>query len=111
MSDSELHELRERVDCRTVLERAGWTMDAQESTRRAVKYRNGPAQIVIVTHEGRGWFDPLGDGRGDVLDLAQHVWGGNLGQTRKTLRLLAGIPPNLLPAYRTRREAPPPSTP
>lgn len=105
MSDSELHELRERVDCRTVLERAGWTMDAQESTRRAAKYRNGPAQIVIVTQEGRGWFDPLGDGRGDVLALAQHVWGGNLGQTRKTLRPLAGIPPVLLPAPRARREA------
>lgn len=107
MPDGEFYELRERVDCRTVLERAGWSLDAQESTRRTAKYRNGPAQIVIVTHEGRGWFDPLGDGRGDVLALAQRLWGGNLGQVRKALRPLAGIAPALLPIRRSRAAAAP----
>ena len=53
---------------------------------------------MIVTHEGRGWFDPLNDARGDVIALAQHVWGGNLGQARQALRRLAGIAPQLAPA-------------
>lgn len=107
MHDRELDELRDRVDCRTVLERAGWTLDMQGSTQHAPKYRNGPSQIVIVTHEGRGWFDPLNDARGDVLALAQHVWGGNFGQARKALRPLAGIAPALAPVERDRKPAAP----
>ena len=97
LARDELDELRARVDCRTVLEAGGWELDAKESTRGAVKYRNGAARIVIVTHEGKGWFDPLADRRGDALALAQYVWGGNLGHARKALRPLAGIAPKLVP--------------
>jgi len=97
LAQNELDELRARVDCRTVLEAGGWELDAKESTRRAVKYRNGAGRIVIVTHEGKGWFDPLNDRRGDALALAQYVWGGNLGHARKALRPLAGIAPRLVP--------------
>ena len=105
--DTELAELRARVDCRVVLERAGWTMDRRESTRRATKYRHGAGQIVIVTHEGRGWFDPLAEAaRGDVIALAQRLWGGTLGHARKALRPLAGIVPVLPPE--TPRAARPP---
>ena len=93
MRDDELTELRARVDCRAVLERAGWTLDERESTRGAAKYRQGAGRIVIVTHEGRGWFDPVNGGKGDVLALAQLVWGGTLGHARKSLRPLAGIAP------------------
>jgi len=96
--DDEIGELRARVDCRTVLERAGWEFDKAESTRRAAKYRAGAGRIVIVTHEGRGWFDPLNEKRGDVLARAQHVWGGNLGHARQRLRPLAGIAPSLRPS-------------
>jgi len=96
----ELVELRTRVDCRAVLEAASWELDARESTRHAAKYRHGAGRIVIVTHEGRGWFDPLNDRRGDVLALAQHIWGGSLGHARKALRPLAGITPKLLPMRR-----------
>lgn len=99
--DDEIGALRAGVDCRTVLERAGWQFDKAESTRRAVKYRLGAGRIVIVTHEGRGWFDPLGSARGDVLALAQHVWGGTLGHARQRLRPLAGIAPSLRPAENT----------
>lgn len=94
--DDELTELRARVDCRTVLEQAGWELDGRESSRRAAKYRNGAGRIVIVTHEGKGWFDPLSDGRGDVIALARHVWGLTLGHARKALRPLAGIAPRLV---------------
>ncbi len=97
---AELEDLRARVDCRLVLERAGWELDARESTRGAAKYRAGAGRIVIVTHEGRGWFDPLNDKRGDVLALAQHVWGGTLGHARKALRPLAGLSPTLSPMHR-----------
>lgn len=65
--------------------------------RRAAKYRQGTGRIVIVTHEGRGWFAPLEDRRGDVIALAQHVWGGSLGHARKALRPLAGVAPQLSP--------------
>jgi hypothetical protein len=76
-------------------------MDRQESTRRAVKYRHGAGQIVIVTHEGKGWFDPLAEAaRGDVIALAQRLWGGTLGHARKALRPLAGIVPLLTPETR-----------
>lgn len=101
--DAELIELRERVDCRTVLERAGWVLDEAESTRRAAKYRRGAGEIIIVTHDGKGWFDPLAErARGDVVALAQRLWGGNLGHARKALRPLAGIVPLLLPTSRLR---------
>ena len=93
MPDAELQELRAQVDCRAVLEHAGWTLDGPESTRNAMKYRGGPAQIVIVTHDGRGWFDPLNNAKGDVIALAQRVRGRSLGHARKALRPLVGIAP------------------
>lgn len=67
-----LEDLRKRVPCGAVLEVAGFTIDLKESTRRAVKYRRN-AEIVIVIHEGRGWFDPLSDAKGDVFGLAKHL--------------------------------------
>ncbi|WP_454888841.1 DUF3991 domain-containing protein [Sphingobium indicum] len=90
------------MDCRAVLERAGWSFDAPESTSNAAKFRNG-SNIVIVTHDGRGWFDPLNDARGDVIALAQHVWGGSIGHARKALRPMAGIAPTLTPSFRERK--------
>ena len=98
MTDPELMELRACVDCRTVLEHAGWQLDRQGSTRRAAKYRDGPGRIIIVTHEGRGWFDPLADSaKGDVIALAKYIWSCNLGHARGRLRPLAGIAPSFLP--------------
>lgn len=96
--DAELTELRERVDCRAVLERAGWQLDRRESSRRSTKYRRNEGEIIVVTHDGKGWFDPLADAaRGDVIALAQRLWGGTLGHARKALRPLAGVIPALLP--------------
>jgi len=74
MEQRELEELKERVMCAAVLEKAGFAVDLKESTRRAVKYRRG-SNIIIVIHEGRGWFDPLSDGKGDVFSLMQHLDG------------------------------------
>ncbi len=74
MKREEIEALRARVSCEVLLERRGWEIDAKESTRRAIKYRRG-SSIVIVTHGGRGWFDPLGDDRGDVFGLAMFLDG------------------------------------
>jgi len=68
MKREELEALRANVSCEAVLEQAGYEIDLKESTRRAVKYRHG-GSIIIVTHDGRGWFDPLSDEKGDVFGL------------------------------------------
>lgn len=72
MQRNEVEELRDRVGCAAVLERAGFAIDRRESTRRAVKYRRGD-DIVIVIHDGKGWFDPLSDDKGDVYALVAHL--------------------------------------
>jgi hypothetical protein len=72
MKREELEALRAKVSCEAVLEQAGYELDVRESTRRAVKYRRG-GDIVIVTHDGRGWFDPFSDEKSDVFGLAMFL--------------------------------------
>ena len=74
MEKADLEELREKVACGAVLETAGFAVDRQESTRRAIKYRRG-GDIIIVIHDGKGWFDPLSDAKGDVFRLVEHLDG------------------------------------
>ena len=72
MDKREIEGLREKVGCAALLEKAGWKVDVKESTRRAIKYRRD-SDIVIVIHQGRGWFDPLSPAKGDVFSLAEHL--------------------------------------
>ena len=72
MDKREIEELREKVGCAALLEKEGWKVDIKESTRRAIKYRRD-SKIVIVIHDGRGWFDPLSTAKGDVFSLAEHL--------------------------------------
>ncbi|OYX08056.1 MAG: hypothetical protein B7Z15_15420, partial [Rhizobiales bacterium 32-66-8] len=72
MEKADIEELRARVPCAVVLDQAGFAIDLKESTRRAVKYRRGD-DIVIVIHDGKGWFDPLSDAKGDVFLLVDHL--------------------------------------
>jgi len=74
MERKDIEELKERVPCAAVLEQAGFAVDLKESTRKAVKYRRG-GEIIIVIHEGRGWFDALSDAKGDVCALVEHLDG------------------------------------
>ncbi|WP_127524544.1 DUF3991 and toprim domain-containing protein [Mesorhizobium sp. Z1-4] len=74
MEKADLEELRGKVACGAVLETAGFAVDPKESTRRAVKYRRGD-EIIIVIHNGQGWFDPLSDAKGDVFRLVEHLDG------------------------------------
>ncbi|KSV66807.1 hypothetical protein N182_34885 [Sinorhizobium sp. GL2] len=72
MKREEIERLRETIVCQAVLETSGFALDLKESTRRAMKYRRG-GEIIIVTHSGRGWFDPLSDEKGDVFGLMTYL--------------------------------------
>ena len=94
--DAELETLRAEVSCAVLLEQHAppWLLDKRESTRNCLKYRRGEGEIILVTHHGRGWWDPGSTAKGDVFSLVQHLQPGlNLGQVRKLLRPLAGLQP------------------
>lgn len=90
MEKKDIKELRSKVACAAVLENDGWKIDLKESTRRALKYRSG-ADIIIVIHEGRGWFDPLSPAKGDVFDLAKHLGAGGFPEACDRVAALVGF--------------------
>lgn len=90
MTREEIEDLRQKVGCEAVLETSGFTLDRKESTRRAIKFRRG-AEIIIVTHEGRGWFDPLGDSKGDVFSLVSHLDGVAFSEGLERIAALVGF--------------------
>ncbi len=111
--DEDIQRLKDRVDCGMVLEHLapGWRLDARESTRRARKYRRGPGEVLIVSHEGRGWWDPTSERKGDIFTLARALDPGlDFGGARRLLRDIAGIAP-MLPGPRRGGDQPPPVPP
>ncbi len=72
MDRETIEKVRNRVSCTAVLVGAGFVLDSRESSRRALKFRRG-GEIVIVTHGGAGWFDPLSEEKGDVFALASRL--------------------------------------
>ena len=104
--DAEIERLKAEVNCAALLERLPpvWRLDRAESTRRSLKYRRGTGKILIVNHDGRGWWDPLSDRKGDIFTLVQHLDPGlNFGEARRMLREFAGIAPTFPEALRARR--------
>ncbi|MER8953282.1 DUF3991 and toprim domain-containing protein [Mesorhizobium sp. M0833] len=93
MEKAELEELKEKVPCGAVLEHCGFALDLKESTRRAMKYRRGDA-IIIVIHDGKGWFDPLSDAKGDVYSLVQHLDGCDFLEAFVQVASLVGFVPS-----------------
>ena len=96
MSDPEIEDLRDKVHCAVVLERTPppWKLDRKESTKLSLKYRRGKGEILIVSHGGKGWWDPTSDAKGDVFSLVQRLEPGiNFGHVRKRLREFAGLSP------------------
>ena len=89
--------LKAEVHCGTVLERLSppWRLDRRESTRSALKYRRDRGEIIIVNHDGHGWWDPCDpDAKGDVLNLVQRLTpGAGFKEALQHLRELAGIFP------------------
>lgn len=76
-----------------VLEAAGFALDLKESTRKAMKYRRD-SEILIVIHDGKGWFDPLGDGKGDVFSLVEHLRGVRFVEAMHEVASLVGFVPS-----------------
>ena len=104
--DAEIESLKAAVSCAVLLERLPpvWQLDRAESTRRSLKYRRGKGEIVIINHEGRGWWDPLSDRKGDIFTLIRHLDPGlNFGAARRMLRGFMGIAPAFPEALRARR--------
>ena len=104
IADAELDLFRQTVNCAAVLERmAGWRLDVRGSTRRALKYRRGAGEIIIVNHDGRGWWDATSSAKGDVFDLVQHLDSSlHFGQVRRILRGFVGVAPTYKPVVRQR---------
>jgi len=92
MEKRNIEELRERVPCAAVLEKAGFAIDLKESTRKAVKYRRGD-DIIIVIHDGKGWFDALSDAKGDVFSLVEHLDDIGFTEVLRQVSYLVGFVP------------------
>ena len=92
MEKADIEELRGRVGCAAVLETGGFAIDLKESTRKAVKYRRDD-DIIIVIHDGKGWFDPLSDAKGDVYSLVQHLDGCDFLEAFVQVASLVGFEP------------------
>ena len=109
-TDREVDELKS-VSCAVLLERQAspYTLDKSESTRDCLKYRRGKGEIILVTHGGRGWWDPgSATAKGDIFNLVQHLEPGlNFGQARKLLRDFVGIAPSFPPHLKARDRSKP----
>jgi len=106
--EEEIQQLRAGVSCAVVLERRGWQLDKRDSTRRCWKYRRGAGEVLIVNHEGRGWWDPTGDRKGDVFALMQFLEPRiRFGRVRQALRDLSGITPSFPVAPAPKRDKAP----
>lgn len=103
MEKADLEELRRKVACGAVLETAGFAVDQKESTRRAIKYRRGN-DIIIVIHDGQGWFDPLSDAKGDVFRLVEHLDGLPFAAALYVVADLVGFVPTAPAWQRQSRE-------
>ena len=104
--DTELDLFRAQVNCAAVLENVGqpWRLDKHGSTKRAMKYRRAKGEILIVTHDGRGWWDPNSEAKGDIFTLVQYLDPSlNFGHVRQVLRKFVGITPRYEPADRARK--------
>jgi hypothetical protein len=102
-TDAEVHRLRASTHCGAILEKLGdgWRLDRHESSRNALKYRRGPGEILIISHGGRGWWDPQSDAKGDAFALLQRLQPAlNFGMLRRELRRLAGVEPTCPPFER-----------
>jgi len=93
MEKADIEELRSRVGCAAVLETGGYSVDLKESTPKAIKYRSGD-QIIIVIHDGKGWFDPLSDAKGDVYSLVRHLDGCDFLEAFVQVASLVGFEPS-----------------
>ena len=104
--DADIERLKASVSCAVLLERLPppWRLDRGQSTRHSLKYRRGEDEILIVNHDGRGWWDPLSEAKGDIFTLVQHLSSGlSFGEACCVLRAFVGIVPTFPEVVRPRR--------
>jgi hypothetical protein len=104
--DAEIESLKASVSCAALLERLPpvWRLDRVESSRRSLKYRRGEGEIVIVNHDGRGWWDPLSEAKGDIFTLVRRLDPSlSFREARRVLRDFVGVAPEFPEAVRARR--------
>ncbi|WP_338333711.1 DUF3991 and TOPRIM domain-containing protein [Acetobacter sp. LMG 32666] len=71
LSDGDRQKIRNGVSCGLLLERNGYLLVKDKSTRKCLKYRKDQ-DIIIVNHGDRGWYGVYGIAdqcKGDVFDL------------------------------------------
>ena len=108
--EAELEQFRSAVDCAALLENWSppWRLDQRGSTRRALKYRRAEGEILIVNHDGRGWWDPQSGAKGDIFSLVQYLEPNlKFAQVCERLRRLVGVVPRFTERSYTRRKAQP----
>jgi hypothetical protein len=104
--DKEIEQLKAGVSCAVLLEQLApvWLLDRAESTRRSLKYRRDAGEILIVNHDGHGWWDPLSERKGDIFSLVRYLDPGlSFVGACRLLRDFVGIAPAFPEAVRTRR--------
>jgi hypothetical protein len=112
--DPEIEQLKAGVNCAALLERmgGGYKLDERESSRNNLKYRRGAGEIIIINHDGKGWWDPGSNAKGDVFTLAQHLDPSlNFGRVRGVLRQMLGVAPSFPAAERPEKEKKPSQPP
>lgn len=107
MARYDIDQLKTAVICPALLENDGWKVDLRESTPKAIKYRRSEGEIIIVVHNGRGWFDPTSDAKGDVFSLAQRLGSPDFASAVKAVADLIGFE-QTAPAWQARDRARPP---
>jgi len=111
--DPEIEQLKAGVNCAALLEKmGGYKLDERESSRKSLKYRRSAGEIIIVNHDGKGWWDAGGSAKGDVFNLAQHLDPSlSFGQVRGVLRGMVGVTPSYVPVERAEKDEKPSQPP
>lgn len=97
-------DVRARVSCESFLARQGFALVRAASTPTTKKFKRGE-DVVVTVRGGLGWFSPLvggKEGRGDVIDLAEHLLQLDFKGALRELSAVAGLP-DVLPSKHTPR--------
>jgi len=96
--NEELQKFRDEISCIVVLEQAGYRFVRSESSARHMRFRRVKGESIIVTHGGKGWWDPHNSSsivKGSVIDLVRFLNPGmSLGNARVELRGMLGLTPS-----------------
>lgn len=106
----DIDHIRQSVHCAVLLEKNGFKLDPKESSKKHLKYKNN-GQTIIVSHEGRGWWNPHGTDKGDVLALQKMFYKDmSFLEVVDSLISFAGILPTFPEVLQKKKDKPPVSS-